>query len=176
MEIKKSVLYVNGKKAFVPENQNLRYIVSNIILPSDNTMVERYGLEKGRGDYYTEDGGESFKMNLTKDQLDELKSKFPQAKFEIDLEPQYVDVNGYEPTAFDLVNNLNMFPKDLYVNNTTTDYMKFQIPKKAKRSPLTKTISLGTEGLSQLTKDTNWKSERMEFISMEKRLVLTLSV
>ncbi len=138
MEIKKSVLYVNGKKAFVPENQNLRYIVSNIILPSDNTMVERYGLEKGRGDYYTEDGGESFKMNLTKDQLDELKSKFPQAKFEIDLEPQYVDINGYEPTAFDLVNNLNMFPKDLYVNNTTTDYMKFQIPKKGQKISINK--------------------------------------
>jgi signal peptidase I len=33
----------------------------------------------------------------------------------------------------DFINNLSYFPKDMYVNNTVTDFTKFQIPKKGQK-------------------------------------------
>lgn len=125
LEIKDAVLYVNDKKAFVPEFQNLRY-QTDILTPSDKTMDERYGLERDRGDYYT-DGRGSF-MNLTKAQLKQLETSFPDGQFVLDLEQQYPD--SIKPTASQLINNLGTFPKDLYVNNTMTNFSKFQVPSK----------------------------------------------
>ena len=125
LEIKDAVLYVNDKKAFVPEFQNLRY-QTDILTPSDKTMDERYGLERDRGDYYT-DGRGSF-MNLTKAQLKQLKTSFPDGQFVLDLEQQYSD--SIKPTPSQLISNLGTFPKDLYVNNTMTNFTKFQVPSK----------------------------------------------
>ena len=125
LEIKDAVLYVNDKKAFVPEFQNLRY-QTDILTPSDKTMDERYGLERDRGDYYT-DGRGSF-MNLTKAQLKQLKTSFPDGQFVLDLEQQYSD--SIKPAPSQLINNLGTFPKDLYVNNTMTNFTKFQVPSK----------------------------------------------
>jgi signal peptidase I len=33
----------------------------------------------------------------------------------------------------ELLNNLGQFPKDLYINNSITDYTRFQIPKKGQK-------------------------------------------
>ncbi|MDG1147930.1 MAG: signal peptidase I, partial [Crocinitomicaceae bacterium] len=57
IEIKNSTLYVNDKKAFVAENQNLQYRVTNVLVPSKLTMDEKYGLEVSRGDYYPSQNG-----------------------------------------------------------------------------------------------------------------------
>ncbi len=142
IEIKKSVLYVNDKPAFVPEFQNLQYTVTNIALPSKATMRERYNLEDSRNDYYSMDGGQSYTMNLTKNQLKQLKTSFPEAKFEIVLYPQYSDKINYKPSAGELLGNLSQFPKDLYVNNTITDFIRFQIPKKGQ------TINISKENIA----------------------------
>ena len=130
LEIKKSILYVNGKPAFVPEFQNLQYTVTNFEPASNATMIERFGLEKSRNDYYSNDGGQSYIMNLTKKQKADLQKRNPEAKFNLNVQPQYSDVKGYQPKASELLSNLGHFPKDLYVNNTITDFTKFQIPKK----------------------------------------------
>lgn len=137
LEIKDAVLYVNGKKAFVSEFQNLRY-QTNILTPSDKTMDERYGLERERGDFYSDSRG-SF-MNLTKAQLKQLKTSFPDGQFVLDLEQQYPD--SIKPTASQLINNLGTFPKDLYVNNTMTNFSKFQIPFKGQ------TIDINLENIA----------------------------
>lgn len=131
LEIKSSVLYVNGDKAFVPENQNLRYFVSNMRVPTDLVMTEKYGLEKNRGgvmrgDYYSEGG--LWVMNLTATQLTKLKKDYPEASFELDLTPQYSDTIVPRPSQ--MIDNLGRFPKDLYVNNTITDFHRFQVPAK----------------------------------------------
>ena len=128
IEIKKSILYINNKPAFVPEFQNLQYIVSNIPTISDSKMFEM-GLEKERNDYYPGEAN-TWVMNLTKSQLIQLKRSNPGAKFEIKIEPQYSDTSNIKPTGTQMLMNLGMFPKDPYINNTTTDFTKFQIPRK----------------------------------------------
>lgn len=128
IEIKKSVLYINDKPAFVAENQNLQYIVSNLTITSDQKMFDM-GLEKERNDYYQGENG-TWIMNLTRNQLNQLRKSNPQAKFEINLESQYSDTTANNPTGSQMLSNMRMFPKDPYINNTTTDFTKFQIPKK----------------------------------------------
>jgi signal peptidase I len=138
LEIKNSVLYVNGKPGFIPPFQNLQYTVENIILPNRTVMYERFGLEEWRGDYNTRNNGETYVMNLTKSEKQKLKESFPDAKFTLNLDPQYSDNSSYTPTALDYMNNLDIFPKDLYVNNTTTDFTKFQVPKKGQTIKINK--------------------------------------
>lgn len=137
IEIKSSILYVNGKPAKVHPFQNLRYDVSNFAPLNENSMRERFGLEKSRGDYYQ--SGTVYKMNLTAEELKKLKTAFPKAKFELEIEAQYNDTSKtYVPTALDRLNNLSMFPKDLNINNTTTDFSKIQIPSKGQTIKINK--------------------------------------
>jgi signal peptidase I len=142
LEIKNSILYINGKPGFVPEFQNLQYTVSNFTVSSAKQMIEKYGLEASRGDYYTSDGGSTYTMNLTLKQLNQLKKSQPEAKFELYVLPQYSDRKNYVPSAMDLWNNLSSFPKDLYINNTITDFTRFQIPKKGQ------TIAISAENIA----------------------------
>ena len=128
IEIKKSVLYINDKPAFVPDFQNLQYIVSNISTISDSKMFEM-GLEKERNDYYPGEAN-TWVMNLTKSQLTQLKRSNPKATFDVKIEPQYSDSSNAKPTGTQMLMNLGMFPKDPYINNTTTDFTRFQIPRK----------------------------------------------
>ena len=75
-------------------------------------------------------------MNLTKNQLKALKTDNPGVKFKLVIQEQYEDVKGYKPTAADRLGNLGQFPKDLNVNNTITDFTKFQIPYKGQKIAL----------------------------------------
>jgi signal peptidase I len=128
LEIKDAVLYVNGKKAFIPEHQNLQYTVSNTTVPSPKVMDEKYGLEFERQDYYSIGDG-NYIMNLTENQLKKLKRSNPEGNFEIVKRPQYTDA-GIPPRPSQRIENINVFPKDFSVNNTMTDFTKFQVPYK----------------------------------------------
>ena len=128
IEIKSSKLYVNGKPAFIPEFQNLQYIVSNIGVISDAKMFE-LGIEKERNDYYQIDDNRLV-MNLTEKQLGQVKRMYPNASFDIYLNPQYSDTSSKLPTGTQMKENIGIFPKDPYINNTMTDFTKFQIPAK----------------------------------------------
>ena len=134
IEIKKSILYVNGKKAFVPEQQNLQYIVSGIY-PDDDEMREEFGLEVERQDYYQINNG-NWMMNLTSNQLIKLKANYKKANFEINTYPQYSDSSA-SPSASQRFENLQMFPKDPDINNTVTDFTKFQVPYKGQKIDFT---------------------------------------
>jgi signal peptidase I len=136
LEIKKSILYVNNKPAFVSEFQNLQYTAENFVPRSSTLMREKYNLEDSRNDYYTQDGGKTYVLNLTKSQLKALKTDNPGVKFKLVIQEQYADVKGYKPTAADRLGNLGQFPKDLNVNNTITDFTKFQIPFKGQKIAL----------------------------------------
>jgi signal peptidase I len=141
IEIKKSILYVNGKKAVKKPFQNIMYYVSNINLSSRQTMIDEFGLEETRGDYKSNEDG-SYTMHLTSNQFFALKKRNRNAVFEKVIYPQYSDVKGYKPTTYELINNLQTFPKDLYVNNTVTDFTKFQIPRKGQ------TISISVKNIA----------------------------
>jgi signal peptidase I len=140
LEIKESVLYRNGKPAWRAEDQNLQYFVSSKDFTplGEDRMKEKYGLERKRGDYrmsYEKAG--HYLITASLKELKLLKKDFPQAKFELNIEPQYEIANKAKPTYHQMLENLNKFPKDFYVNNTTTDYVKFTVPKKGAKVKLT---------------------------------------
>lgn len=135
LEIINSVLYVNGKPAFVAPNQNLQYKVSNVMITGPEAMDSKYGLEAypyyARQDYYFQNNDTI--MNLTVAQKAKIKRSNPNAKFELVRYSQYTDQDSVKPSVFELVTNLSMFPKDPYINNTVSDFTKFQIPKKGQK-------------------------------------------
>ncbi len=137
LEIKDAVLYVNGKKAFVPEFQNLQCQTTNVLVPSKSTMDEKYGMELERQDYYSSGEG-SFIMNLTKNQLKQMKRSNPDGQFDLVIQDQYSD-SDRKPSTSEIIANLNTYPKDFYVNNTMTNFTKFQIPKKGQTIKIDKT-------------------------------------
>jgi signal peptidase I len=145
IEIKNSVLYVNGKKAFVAPNQNLRYVVKNLKeqIPADafnNMMFKKYGLEYFkdiREDYYVDPNEGVFKMNLTASQKNQLKKDFPSAIFEIDLSSSERDSVG-NFTPYGQFENLSFYPKDINHGNSTSSFEKITIPKKGATVKLTK--------------------------------------
>ena len=166
LEIKNSILYINNKKAFVAENQNLQYQVTNFqntgsISSFTNMMYEQYGLEptdtpneaiKGwRGDYsILSDNGNTMEleMNLTLSELKKLKHDFPNAKFKLNI-PTKVDFerrNQALKTGFDAVeklNNLRFFPRDVNHANSVSNFEKITIPTKGSVVTLTsKNIAL----------------------------------
>jgi len=128
IEIRESILYVNDKKAFVPKHQNLQYEVTGIF-PDDDEMKE-FGLEVERLDYEQDNTNSSkWIMNLTLDQLNKLKAKHKKATFKIKLSPQYSDSMA-SPSPSQRFENLLYFPKDPDINNTVSDFTKFQVPYK----------------------------------------------
>lgn len=131
LEIKNSVLYRNGKPAFRAPNQNMAYtITGDPILPSQ--LPSSVGLSVQENDFQLNDDGSINMIYLTKARLNVLKPLFKKSKFNLLIAKQYADDKKYKPTSNDLVNNLNYFPKDPYVNNTVTDFTKFQVPYKGK--------------------------------------------
>ena len=137
IEIKNSVLYVNGKPAKVFPNQNMAYTIN----PSGEPLLERYltslGLSQNEGDYVMNGNGIEV-VYLTGSKLAELKRLSPKTSFELYLTPQYSDDKAYKPTNSELIRNLDNFPKDFYVNNTVSDFTKFRIPAKGAVVKLTK--------------------------------------
>ncbi len=134
LEIKKSILYVNGKKAFVAPFQNLLYNVKNITITSDEYMNE-LGIEKLRGDYNKLADG-NYTMNLTLTQKNILKRKYPNAIFTIEVQPQFKPTKGQSFTNSEMFQNLTLFPNDLYISNTVSNYTKFQIPIRGQVIPI----------------------------------------
>lgn len=147
LEIKNSVLYINGKKAFIPENQNLKYNVSNFINTGssssfENMMLEQYGLEKER-DYYSSDDGKTYEMNLTNSEYKKLKHDFQEAKFELIIKPKYSNnsndsIKKYAELAKVKIESLKYFPNDVNHDNNETNYEQITIPVKGSTITLTK--------------------------------------
>lgn len=135
IEIKNSVLYINGKPAKVFPNQNMAYTISG------EPLLERYltslGLSQNEGDYVMNGNGIEV-VYLTGSKLAELKRLSPKTSFNLYLTPQYSDDKSYKPTNSELIRNLDNFPKDFYVNNTVSDFTKFKIPAKGAVVELTK--------------------------------------
>lgn len=135
IEIDSSILYVNDKPAWVAPNQNLKYRVSNVLISGPKVMDEKYGLEEQRHDWYYKknyfvDETDETIMFLTPEQKRKLQKSNPDATFEVVVEPQYTDNDSIKPSVQQVVQNLHYFPKDIHVNNTVSDFTRFQIPSK----------------------------------------------
>lgn len=144
IEIKNSILYVNGEPAFVAPHQNLQYRIKNsedltLGLSREkfrNQMLDSYGLIDGEnGDYSFMDDG-SMIMNLTKEELKRLKAANANVCFQLVIDSSYamrvgekaIQQNGYP--ASEQIQNLNIFPRDIHHGNTMTNFEKVKIPAK----------------------------------------------
>jgi signal peptidase I len=143
LEVKKSVLYVNGKPAWVAPNQCLQYKVmkSNLVFPMQNEMSERFGLENdpsGARIDFEDRRPDFYILTLTPEEKKKIQKAYPQAVFEIYIEKDRPDKFGAKPTVQQMIENLNIFPKDFYINNTMTDFDKFQVPSKGQTIAISK--------------------------------------
>ena len=150
IEIKESILYVNGKKAWVAENQALKYKVYNFTEIFSNYKVmknmlesEKYGLEFDDGVddndprddgnrqdfYYDVNDSNIFKMVLTKSELNLLKKFNQKAVFIKETSKNVRQKNG-EFDVYAQMENLEYFPKDINHGNNATNFEKLRIPKK----------------------------------------------
>ena len=142
MKVEASVLYVNGKKAFVSENQCLQYQVpkKSILFPTATEMYERYKLENdpnGSRTDFNEENPEFYLLTLTKSEKRLIEKDF-KIKMEIYRTPRYSESPEYIPNAMELIENASVFPKDFFINNTTTDFQEFQVPAKGQTIKISK--------------------------------------
>ena len=142
MKVVASVLYVNGKKAFVSENQCLQYKVpkKSILFPTATEMYERYKLENdpnGSRTDFNEENPDFYLLTLTKSEKRLIEKDF-KIKMEIYRTPRYSVGPEYIPNALELIENASVFPKDFFINNTTTDFQEFQVPAKGQTIKISK--------------------------------------
>ena len=142
MKVVASVLYVNGKKAFVSENQCLQYQVpkKSILFPTATEMYERYKLENdpnGSRTDFDEQNPDFYLLTLTKSEKRLIEKDF-KIKMEIYRTPRYSVGPEYIPNAMELIENASVFPKDFFINNTTTDFQEFQVPTKGQTIKISK--------------------------------------
>ena len=136
LEIRESILYVNGKPASVAENQNLLYMCTPINFASAETLYDKLGLEKPDLHGYLQTGS-IYGVHTNLETIKKLRAKYPDVTFELSLEPAPQPVNGKYSYAAQFA-NLQMFPKDPAIANTRTDFSKFQVPYKGKVVDFTK--------------------------------------
>lgn len=136
LEIRESILYVNGKPAAVAEHQNLLYTCTPINFASAETLYDKLGLEKADLHGYLQTGS-IYGVHTNLQTIKKLRAKYPDVKFELSLEPAPQQVNGKYSYAAQFA-NLQMFPKDPNIANTRTDFSKFQVPYKGKVVDFTK--------------------------------------
>ena len=149
LEIKDAILYVNGKVAEVAENQCLQYGIEKskaTTFLNAAQMCEKYGLENApdmtRTDFRDDRDSDIYVLTLTKSEKAKIEKDF-NVKLEIITEDRYETVHAndsvpYMPSAEELIKNSKIFPKDFYVNNTTTNFQKFTVPKKGATVDFTK--------------------------------------
>ncbi|TNE52898.1 MAG: signal peptidase I [Bacteroidetes bacterium] len=147
LEIKDGILYINDKKAWVAENQSLKYKVYNFREHFDSKtfkriMEEEYKLEvdelgHNREDYLIDPRDGILRMHLTKSELAEIKKDYKDARFELDVEPIKKDSNG-NYTVSTMLSNLDYFPKDIGHGNNTTNFERIGMPKKGSSVKLTR--------------------------------------
>jgi len=153
LELKNSILYVNGKKAEIAAEQNLMYIISlkdksdSVVFDgfkalTDVEMMEKYNVDPETQyvqprDEYGRRYGRVTGVHVNLKTIKRFRKDFSEFSFDLSREEQYVD-NSIEANGFHKVSNLKYFPNDVNINNTVTDFLKFQIPYKGQTVKLTK--------------------------------------
>jgi signal peptidase I len=135
LKIINSILFVNGKKAWVSPQQCLKYKIdkTKITFRSEQEMLSRYGLENdpsgARIDFNNNDKSYYY-LNITESEKSNIEKDF-KIKLELDVTPQYSKLD-YKPTYQELIDNISTFPKDFKVNNNLTNFEEFQVPFRGK--------------------------------------------
>ena len=107
---------------------------SVLIWFSAQEMFERFGLENApdasRYDYEEGDSTNPYVLNISPLEKRSIQKVYPNAKFSVHIDRPSYTVEKRKPRPEELIENLECFPKDFYVNNTMTDFQEFSVPKK----------------------------------------------
>lgn len=143
LELRNSILYVNGNKALVPEHSNLKYATNGFTPYSETKMFDKYGIMKTNYEYQSQDEhgnptGPIVAVHVSESSYKKLKRDFGDAIADTVTRYMQVDVAPEDYNANTKIENIGHFPNDPMINNTRTDFLKFQVPKAGTTVKLTK--------------------------------------
>lgn len=135
IKIENATVYRNGKPAKIFDNMAFKWDVSKATATFNaQEMFERFGLENApdgsRFDYEEGDSTNPYVLNITPLEKKKIQAAYPTAKFTVHIDRPSYTLEKRTPSPEELIENLECFPKDLYVNNTMTDFTEFRVPKK----------------------------------------------
>jgi len=135
IKIENATVYRNGKPAKIFDNMAFKWDVSKETATFNaQEMFERFGLENApdgsRFDYEEGDSTNPYVLNITPLEKKKIQAAYPTAKFTVHIDRPSYTLEKRTPSPEELIENLECFPKDLYVNNTMTDFQEFRVPKK----------------------------------------------
>ena len=135
IKIENATVYRNGKPAKIFDNMAFKWDVSKATATfSAQEMFERFGLENApdasRYDYEEGDSTNPYVLNISPLEKRNIQKVYPNAKFSVHIDRPSYTVEKRKPSPEELIENLECFPKDFYVNNTMTDFQEFRVPKK----------------------------------------------
>ncbi len=135
IKIENATVYRNGKPAKIFDNMAFKWDVSKETATfSAQEMFERFGLENApdasRYDYEEGDSTNPYVLNISPLEKRNIQKAYPNAKFSVHIDRPSYTVEKRKPSPEELIENLECFPKDFYVNNTMTDFQEFRVPKK----------------------------------------------
>jgi signal peptidase I len=137
LEIRNSILYVNGQPAFVAPHQNILYIASEPGFATVQSLYERFGIE--RTDVEHDQSMTVYGIHANLETIKKVRAAFKDVNFTVYVIPQAVpDGNGMY-RASDQRRNMDYFPKDKNISNTVSDFERFQVPYKGQVVDFTKT-------------------------------------
>jgi signal peptidase I len=146
IKIENATVYRNGKPAKIFDNMAFKWDVSKATATFNaQEMFERFGLENDKGyapvttedagtfnrlDFYEGSSTEPYILNITPIEKKKIQAAYPTAKFTVHIDRPSYTLEKRTPSPEELIENLECFPKDFYVNNTMTDFQEFRVPKK----------------------------------------------
>ena len=135
IKIENAKVFRNGKPAKIFDNMAFKWDVSKQTATFNaQEMFERFGLENApdgsRFDYEEGDSTNPYVLNITPLEKKKIQAAYPTAKFTVHIDRPSYTLEKRTPSPEELIENLECFPKDLYVNNTMTDFTEFRVPKK----------------------------------------------
>jgi signal peptidase I len=147
IKIENATVYRNGKPAKIFNNMAFKWDVSKATATfSAQEMFERFGLENApdasRYDYEEGDSTNPYVLNISPLEKRSIQKVYPNAKFSVHIDRPSYTVEKRKPSPEELIENLECFPKDFYVNNTMTDFQEFRVPKKGA------TVSISTKNIA----------------------------
>ena len=147
IKVSNATVYRNGKPAKIFDNMAFKWDVSKSSTTFNaQELFDVFGLENApdgsRFDFEEGDSTNPYVLNISPREKREIQQAYPTAKFQAHIDRPSYTVEKRTPSPEDLIENLECFPKDFYVNNTMTDFQEFTVPKKGT------TVSISTENIA----------------------------
>ena len=135
IKIENAKVYRNGKPAKIFDHMAFKWDVDVATAPFKiHDMFDKFHLENApdgsRMDYEVGDTSKPHVLNITMNEKKEIEKAYPNAKFSVHIDRTSYTKEKRKPGPSELIENLECFPKDFYVNNTMTDFQEFTVPKK----------------------------------------------